>query len=83
VAWCGLRGAVPLALAQESLHVLPGLAGVDPLMAHSLATDVEGIVFTVVVLNLLLQGLTLPWLCRWLGLRGDPPAGEAVPALLP
>lgn len=83
VAWCGLRGAVPLALAQESLHVLPGLAGVDPLMAHSLAADVEGIVFTVVVLNLLLQGLTLPWLCRWLGLRGDPPAGEAVPALLP
>lgn len=83
VSWCGLRGAVPLALAQESLHLLPGLAGVEPARAHSLAADVEGIVFTVVVLNLLLQGLSLPWLCRRLGLRGDPaPAGPA-PALLP
>lgn len=40
---------------------------------------------TVVVLNLLLQGLSLPWLCRRLGLTGEDP-GDAVPpatALVP
>jgi len=72
VAWCGLRGAVPLALALELVERIPHLQGLDPATAGLLARNVEGIVFTVVVLNLLLQGQSLPWLCRRLGLQGDP-----------
>ena len=71
VAWCGLRGAVPLALALELVETLPRLGGVDPAAALQLGHNVEGIVFTVVVLNLLVQGLSLPWVCRRLGLSGD------------
>jgi cell volume regulation protein A len=82
VAWCGLRGAVPLALALELVQVLPRMPGVSPALASELATNVASIVFTVVVVNLLLQGLSLPWLCRRLGLQGD---GGSQPgaALLP
>ncbi|MEB3350867.1 MAG: cation:proton antiporter [Cyanobacteriota bacterium] len=68
VAWCGLRGAVPLALALELVAVIPSLGGLAPAQAELLARNVEGIVFTVVVVNLLVQGLSLPWVCRRLGL---------------
>lgn len=85
VAWCGLRGAVPLALALELEQLIPGLSGVSPTGAEALAAGLEGIVVNVVVINLLLQGLSLPWLCRWLGLDGSGAAGPAAPApsLLP
>jgi cell volume regulation protein A len=72
VAWCGLRGAVPLALALELVHTIPKLSGLPPGSGALLAGNVEGIVFTVVVLNLLVQGLSLPWVCRRLGLVGEP-----------
>ena len=84
VAWCGLRGAVPLALALELVHTIPRLPGLSPAIATALAGNVEGIVFTVVVMNLLVQGLSLPWVCRRLGLSGDPcPDDEASASLLP
>ncbi len=75
VAWCGLRGAVPLALAIELVQTIPRLPGLSPSLAAPLAANVEGIVFTVVVMNLLVQGLSLPWVCRRLGLGGDGGAG--------
>ena len=84
VAWCGLRGAVPLALAIELVHTIPRLPGLSPSLAAPLAANVEGIVFTVVVMNLLVQGLSLPWVCRRLGLVGDAgPGGEASASRLP
>jgi cell volume regulation protein A len=85
VAWCGLRGAVPLALALELEQVIPGLAGVSPTGAEALAAGLEGIVVNVVMLNLLLQGMSLPWLSRRLGLQGDGEigAGAPAPSLLP
>ncbi|MEB3266077.1 MAG: cation:proton antiporter [Cyanobacteriota bacterium] len=72
VGWCGLRGAVPLALALELVHTIPQLGGLAPGSGPVLARNVEGIVFTVVVLNLLVQGLSLPWVCRRLGLGVEP-----------
>ena len=66
VAWCGLRGAVPLALSYNLVDQIPKLRHVDPLVAEALAQNAQSIVFIVVIVNLLLQGLSLPRLCRWL-----------------
>jgi len=75
ISWCGLRGAVPLALSFAVMDAIPGMPGIDPGMVRPLQLNAEGIVFTVVMLNLLVQGLTLPHLSRWLGL----PQGETLP----
>lgn len=77
ISWCGLRGAVPLALSFAVMDAIPGLPGIDPGMVRPLQLNAEGIVFTVVVLNLLLQGLTLPHLSRWLRLPPDAPPAAA------
>jgi monovalent cation:H+ antiporter, CPA1 family len=56
ILWGGLRGAVPVALA---LGLPPGLTGRDTLV-H--------VIFGVVLISLLGQGLTMPLLLRKLGL---------------
>lgn len=68
ISWCGLRGAVPLALTHELELNLQRVQGLQPGQAETLAQSIDGIVFSVVVLNLLIQGLSLPPLCRRLGL---------------
>lgn len=78
ISWCGLRGAVPLALSFVATDAIGTIRGIDPARINELQRNGAGIVFTVVVLNLLLQGLTLPHLSRWLGLPQDePPAPPA------
>lgn len=69
IAWCGLRGAVPLALSYNVVNQIPRLRGIDPLGVESLAQNAQSIVFIVVVLNLLVQGLTLPRLCNRLNIQ--------------
>jgi cell volume regulation protein A len=68
VSWCGLRGAVPLALSFEMVDAIPRVRGIDPAAVPSLVQNAGGIVFCVVVINLLVQGLTLPHVARWLRL---------------
>lgn len=76
VSWCGLRGAVPLALSFEMVDAIPRVRGIDPATVPSLVQNAGGIVFCVVVINLLMQGLTLPHVARWLrlseGVAGAP-----------
>jgi len=72
IAWCGLRGAVPLALSFSVVQEIPRLSGVPPELAESLAMNAQSIVFIVVILNLLVQGLSLPPLCRWLNAPAEP-----------
>ena len=72
VAWCGLRGAVPLALSYSLVDQIPRLRGMDPALGPVLAQNAQSIVFVVVILNLLLQGLSLPRLCRWLNAPATP-----------
>jgi potassium/hydrogen antiporter len=56
LSWAGLRGAVPIVLATIPMNArLPG------------ATRLFDIVFIVVAVNTLLQGPTLPWAARRLG----------------
>ena len=64
IAWCGLRGAVPLALSfsvQEAIATYPGL---ETVAAAQLAQNAQGIIFIVVILNLLIQGISIAPLCR-------------------
>ncbi len=68
VGWVGLRGAVPIILA-----TYPVLARVDG------AGRIFDVVFFIVVVSVLLQGGTVPWLTRRLGLDvAEPPAPKAV-----
>jgi monovalent cation/hydrogen antiporter len=66
ISWAGMRGVVTLAAA-FALPVQTPHRGLLLLVA-----------FTVVVGTLLLQGLTLPRMVRWLGLRGPDPAEDAL-----
>ncbi len=72
IAWCGLRGAVPLALSFNVATTIPNLRGLEPELATQLAQNCQSIVFIVVILNLLLQGLSLPHVCRWLNGQQSP-----------
>jgi CPA1 family monovalent cation:H+ antiporter len=66
VAWAGMRGVVTLAAA----FTLPvALESRDVLIV---------VAFTVVAGTLLLQGATLPWLVRVLGVQGPDPAQDAL-----
>lgn len=69
IAWVGLRGAVPIVLA-----TLPVLYGV----AH--ATQVFDVVFFVVVINAAMQGTSVPWITRKLGVESAEP--DPSPAVL-
>lgn len=72
IAWCGLRGAVPLALSYNVIDQIPRLRGVGPALSEALAHNAQAIVFVVVIVNLLVQGLSLPPLCRWLNAPAAP-----------
>jgi cell volume regulation protein A len=74
IGWCGLRGAVPLALSFEVVQVIPTLRGVPEAMGDTLAHNAQSIVFIVVIINLLVQARTLPPLCRWLNGQAKPTA---------
>jgi len=68
VSWCGLRGAVPLALTYQAVTMISKLPGIDPVTIRPLIDNTIGIVFTVVLISLLVQGFSLPYVCRWLKL---------------
>ena len=72
IAWAGMRGVVTLAAAQT----LPA-SGVDdvPVYPRDLFVFVA---FAVIVVTLLLQGTTLPWLARRLDVREDTSAEDAL-----
>ena len=72
IAWAGMRGVVTLAAAQTLPE--PGVDGV-PEYPRELFVFVA---FAIIVLTLLLQGTTLPWLSRRLGVREDSSAQDAL-----
>ncbi|WCD93776.1 cation:proton antiporter [Microbacterium sp. nov. GSS16] len=68
VSWAGMRGVVTLATALAAAD----LAGLDAVASHAIVV----VAFVVTVGTLLLQGLTLPWLIRVLGVVDDEEARE-------
>ena len=66
ISWVGLRGSVPIILAIFPL--IFGLPG---------AALIFNVVFFVVLLSATIQGSTLPWVARRLGLAEPPPAAPA------
>jgi cell volume regulation protein A len=76
IAWVGLRGAVPIVLA--TFPVLAGAPGAERLFS---------LVFFVVVVNVILQGGTITWLTKRLGLESGeapaPPAAIEIASLAP
>jgi cell volume regulation protein A len=64
LSWCGLRGAVPLALGFEGAEYIPKITGIDPILAHKLLENCEGMIFSIVVFNLLIQGISIPHLVK-------------------
>ncbi|MGB3375036.1 MAG: cation:proton antiporter [Microbacterium sp.] len=68
ISWAGMRGVVTLATALAASD----LAGLDDEAAHAIVV----IAFVVTVGTLLLQGLTLPWLIKALGVVDDSEAQE-------
>lgn len=69
VSWVGLRGAVPIVLA-----TFPLLAG---LPRASLLFD---LVFFVVFASVLLQGTSVPFVARWLGVISSEPVAQETKA---
>jgi len=71
LAWAGMRGVVTLATALALPHTL----------AHGATYPRDLFVFlafATIVVTLLLQGLTLPKLARWLRVQSDDPKADAL-----
>jgi CPA1 family monovalent cation:H+ antiporter len=65
VGWSGMRGVVSLAAALAIPIALPGGEGVP----HR--NLILCITFIVILITLVFQGLTLPWIIRWLKIEVD------------
>ena len=64
ISWCGLRGAVPIALGYTAIMALPEMPNISMSDQAAMTNMMLGLIFIVVFINLTLQGLTLPWVCR-------------------
>jgi cell volume regulation protein A len=72
VSWAGLRGAVPIVLA-----TYPLLAGLPR------AQQIFNLVFFIVVVSVLLQGISMAWVARLLGVNDPRPHGPELRTFMP
>ncbi len=70
VGWTGMRGVISLAAA---ISVPQMLANGEPFVQRNV---IIFLTFCVILVTLVLQGLTLPYVIRWLGLGGVPAGNQ-------
>ena len=73
LSWVGLKGAVPITLA-----IFPLLSNLDSEIKIDGAKVIFDVVFFVVLVSAVLQGWSLPWLARKLGLEAPAKKESAV-----
>ena len=65
IGWCGLKGAVTLALSFEAIDAIINANVFDNASTISAAQDIQSIIFITAVSNLLIQGLSIPSMAIW------------------
>ena len=70
VSFCGVRAAVPLALSLSLVLEVPELRGVSPASAELLGQNLASVVFLVILVDLVIQGLLARPLVRRMALMG-------------
>jgi len=68
ISFCGVRATVPLALSLSLVFEVPKLRGVGPAIAEPLAQNLASVVFIVILVDLVIQGLLARPLVRRLAL---------------
>ena len=68
ISFCGVRAAVPLALSLSLVLEVPELRGVSSASAESLAQNLASVVFIVILVDLVIQGLLARPLVRRMAL---------------
>ena len=71
IGWCGLKGAVTLALSFEMIEVISESNLFDNTISYIVAQDIQSIIFITVIANLLAQSLSTPAIARWLSKMND------------
>jgi cell volume regulation protein A len=80
LSWCGLRGAVPLALAFEMSHEIIKMPGINEALAKTTASNCTALIFDVVLFSLVVQGSTLAPLAKLLGIDHSLEENPELPA---
>ncbi len=65
VGWCGLKGAVTLALSFETIEIIFKSNLFGNSLTYIVAQDIQSIIFITAISNLLVQGLSIPSMVRW------------------
>ena len=68
ISWSGIRGAVPLALSFELATHLKYIYNLPETAITKIAIQSQGVIVVAIIINLLVQGLTLPLLTRRLNI---------------
>jgi NhaP-type Na+/H+ or K+/H+ antiporter len=68
ISFCGVRAAVPLALSLSLVLEVPELSGVSSASAELLGQNLASLVFIVILVDLVIQGLLARPLVRRMAL---------------
>ena len=71
LGWCGLKGAVTLALSFEMIEVISRSNLFETSITATVAQDIQSVIFITAITNLLIQSLSIPAIARWASKGGE------------